>query len=58
MKQYIKALMLSGVLAGTAACTDLDTPIVGYYPQFPDSEIATAGEFDGCYYFLRKYSLL
>ena len=58
MKQYIKALMLSGVLAGTAACTDLDTPIVGYYPQFPDSEIATAGEFDGCYYFLRNEAWL
>lgn len=58
MKQYIKALMLSGVLAGTAACTDLDTPIVGYYPQFPDSEIATAGEFDGCYYYLRNEAWL
>lgn len=58
MKQYIKALMLSGVLAGTAACTDLDTPIVGYYPQFPDSDIATAGEFDGCYYYLRNESWL
>lgn len=58
MKQYIKALMLSGVLAGTAACTDLDTPIVGFYPQFPDSEIATAGEFDGCYYYLRNEAWL
>lgn len=58
MKQYIKALMLSGVLAGTAACTDLDTPIVGFYPQFPDSEIATGGEFDGCYYYLRNEAWL
>ena len=28
MKSYIRLLMLSGVFAGMAACTDLDTDIV------------------------------
>ncbi len=54
MKPYIKTLMLSGVLAGMAACTDLDTDIVTEYTQFPDNPIATEGEFNGCYYYHRN----
>lgn len=45
---------MSGVLAGTAACTDLDTEIKTYYTEFPDNEIATTGEFEGCYYYHRN----
>lgn len=54
MKSYIKLLMLSGVLAGTAACTDLGTDIVGNYTQFPNNPIAISGEFEGCYFYHRN----
>lgn len=58
MKSYIKALFIGGVLAGATSCTDLNTDIIGQYPTFPDSDIATAGEFDGCYYYLRNEAWL
>ena len=35
MKSTIKLLLLSGILAGSAACTDLDTEINTYYFAFP-----------------------
>lgn len=54
MKSYIKILMLGGVLAGTASCTDLDTPIRTNYEKFPNNEIATAGDFAKCYYYTRN----
>lgn len=58
MKSYIKLMSLGAVLAGTAACTDLDTDIKTQYTQFPESEIATSGEFNGCYYYLRNEAWL
>jgi hypothetical protein len=54
MKSYIKMMVMSGVLAGTAACTDLDTEIKTHYTQFPNNEIAVSGEFAGCYYYHRN----
>jgi len=36
------------------SCTDLDTPIDGNYTQFPNSEIAVSGEFEGCYHYTRN----
>lgn len=53
-KIYIKSLILSGLLAGAAACTDLDTPMEGNYTQFPDNDIAISGEFEGCYTYQRN----
>lgn len=58
MKSYIRLLMLGGVLAGTAACTDLDTPVRTAYEKFPDSEIATSGDFNKCYYYIRNEAWL
>ncbi len=55
MKSYIKLLALSGVLAGTTACTDLDTPINNRYTTLPDNPIAIEGEFNGCYRFLHGW---
>lgn len=55
MKSYIKFLLLGGVMAGTAvSCTDLDTPINTAYEKFPNSEIATAGDFNKCYFYIRN----
>lgn len=54
MKSYIKALMLTGVLTGATACTDLDVPITVDLPEFPDSEIASFGEYSKCYYYIRN----
>lgn len=54
MKLYIKGLILSGLLAGTA-CTDLDTDLNTKYTEFPDNPIAVEGEFNGCYRFLHGW---
>ncbi len=51
---YIKTLLLSGIVAGTTACTDLDTKMVGNYTEFPDNPIAVSGEFEGCYFYHRN----
>ena len=40
-------------LVGTA-CTDLDTDINTQYTEFPDSEIARRGAYNGCYYYIRN----
>lgn len=47
-------MILAGVVASTAACTDLDTPIENKYVKFPDNPIAVSGEFEGCYYYTRN----
>lgn len=54
MKSSIKLLILGGMLTGATACTDLDVPIKTTYEQFPNSEIATAGDFHKCYYYIRN----
>lgn len=54
MKPYIKLLAVAGLLAGTTACTDLDTDIVGNYTEFPNNPIAISSEFEGCYYYCRN----
>lgn len=54
MKLYIKGLIISGLLAGTA-CTDLDTDLNTKYPVFPNNPIAVEGEFNGCYRFLHGW---
>lgn len=46
--------MLSGILAGAASCTDLDTDIKSQYTTYPDNPIATSAELEGCYYYLRS----
>ena len=56
MKLYIKFLLLSGVLAGATACTDLDTEIKTQYTEFPDNPIAAQAELEACYYYLQKES--
>ena len=55
MKLYIKGLFLSGLLAASAACTDLDTDIKTAYPTFPDNPIAVEGEFSSCYRYLNGW---
>lgn len=55
MKLYIKGLFLSGLLAASTACTDLDTDLKTKYPVFPDNPIATEGEFNGCYGYLHGW---
>lgn len=57
MKPYIKGLLLSTVLMGTA-CTDLDTPITTNYEEFPDNPIAVEGDFNKCYYYIRNEAWL
>lgn len=54
MKPYIKLLLLSGVLAGTAACTDLDTDIKTQYTTYPDNPIAVQAKLEACYYYHRN----
>lgn len=54
MKSYIKTLMMGGLVAGLASCTDLDTPIEGNYTEFPNNPIAVSGEFEGCYHYTRN----
>ena len=54
MKSYIKLLLLSGVLAGTTACTDLDTDIKTQYTTYPDNPIAANAKLEACYYYLRN----
>lgn len=54
MKLYIKGLILSGLLAGTA-CTDLDVDLNTKYTDLPDNPIAIEGEFNGCYRFLHGW---
>jgi len=54
MKLYIKALIIGGMLVGTASCTDLDTPIPGQYVKFPDNSIAVQSEFEACYHYTRN----
>lgn len=54
MKLYIKGLILSGLLAGTA-CTDLDTDLNTKYTEFPENPIAVEGEFNGCYRYLHGW---
>lgn len=54
MKPYIKLLLLSGVLAGATACTDLDTDIKTQYTTYPDNPIATSAKLEACYYYLRN----
>lgn len=56
MKLYIKFLLLSGVLAGATACTDLDTEIKTQYTKFPDNPIAAQAKLEACYYYLQKES--
>ncbi len=56
MKLYIKSLLLSGILAGATACTDLDTEIKTQYTQFPDNPIAAQAKLEACYYYLQKES--
>ena len=54
MKSTIKLLLLSGILAGSAACTDLDTEINTYYTEYPDNPIALNAKLEGCYYYLQN----
>lgn len=54
MKPYIKLLLLSGVLAGTTACTDLNTDIKTQYTTYPDNPIAVNAKLEACYYYLRS----
>ncbi len=54
MKSSIKLFLLSGILAGTTACTDLDTEIITQYTTYPDNEIALSAKLEGCYYYLRN----
>jgi len=54
MKLYIKGLILSGLLAGTA-CTDLDTDLNTQYTELPDNPIAVEGEFNACYKYLHGW---
>lgn len=49
MKSYIKFLALGAVVAATSACTDLDTPVDGYYVQYPDSPEAIEAKLNGCF---------
>lgn len=56
MKSYIKLLLLSGVLAGTSACTDLDTVINTQYTTYPDNPIAVSAKLEACYYYFRTES--
>ncbi|RGV47667.1 RagB/SusD family nutrient uptake outer membrane protein [Bacteroides intestinalis] len=56
MKSYIKLLLLSGVLVGATACTDLDTEIKTQYTEFPDNPIAAQAKLEACYYYLQKES--
>lgn len=46
------------MVGAASSCTDLDTPINVYYEQFPNSEIATAGDFNTCYYYIRNEAWL
>lgn len=55
MKLYIKGLLLSGLLAGTTACTDLDVDLDARYEQLPDNPIVVEGEFNGCYRYLNGW---
>ena len=48
MKLYIKGLLLSGLLAGTA-CTDLDVDLENKYTDLPDNPIVVEGEFNAVY---------
>ena len=48
MKLYLKGLLLSGVLFGTA-CTDLDVDFNNKYPQLPNNPIVVEGEFNAVY---------
>ena len=48
MKLYLKGLLLSGVLFGTA-CTDLDVDLNNKYPQLPNNPIVVEGEFNAVY---------
>ena len=54
MKPTIKLLLLSGVLAGATACTDLDTDIKTQYTTYPDNPIAASAKLEACYYYLRN----
>lgn len=47
--------MLGGALATVSACTDLDTDLKAQYDEFPDSDIAVEGEFNGCYRYLNSW---
>jgi len=58
MKSYIKLLMLSGVLASAASCTDLNTEIKTQYTTYPDNPIAVSAKLEGCYYYLRNEACL
>ncbi len=55
MKSYIKILSLGFVLAGTAACTDLDTDLNTKYTEIPNNPIVVDGEFSGCYRYLHGW---
>lgn len=48
MKLYIKGLILSGLLAGTA-CTDLDVDLDNKYAELPSNPIIVEGEFNAVY---------
>ena len=54
MKSFIKLLLLSGVMAGTVSCTDLDTDLNGQYTKVPHNDILTQSRFEACYYYLRQ----
>lgn len=55
MKSVLKnILIIGGMAAGMASCTDLETEIVGNYTQIPENPIAYGSEFEGCYYYTRN----
>lgn len=51
MKAYIKLLLVTGALVGTAACTNLDTDIKTQYTTYPDHPIAAGAKLEACYYY-------
>ncbi len=51
---HFKYILLSSVLLGTSACTDLNTDINSQYTKYPDNPIAVSAKLEGCYYYLRS----
>lgn len=49
MKSYIKLLTLGALMTAASACTDLDTPVNGYYTEYPNNPAALEGKLQGCY---------
>lgn len=46
--------MLSGLLAGASACTDLNTELKTQYTTYPDNPIAVSAKFEACYHYIRN----